>query len=102
MVSGWINKQGKSRTRFKRRWCVLVNHTSGHMSLVYYAAEPGGQPPPNAAHHHGRPNGLIPLIPGTFSISEPREKRHSRRKYPWAFQLSSVAPQHCGRALCLC
>ena len=104
VVSGWINKQGKSRTRFKRRWCVLVNHTSGHMSLVYYAAEPGGQPPPNAAHHHGRPNGLIPLIPGTFSISEPREKRHSRRKYPWAFQLSSVhgPSQHCGRALCLC
>ena len=39
-------------------------------------------------HGASRPNGLIPLVAGAFSVQEPRGKRHSRRKYPWAFQLS--------------
>lgn len=33
-VSGWVSKQGRSRTGFKRRWCILVRHGSGQMSLV--------------------------------------------------------------------
>lgn len=106
-VSGWVSKQGRSRTGFKRRWCILVKHGAGQMSLVrataivrcssiinrprslgcvvqlqvYYTEGPGSST-------HANPNGLIPLIAGAFSVSEPRDKRHSRRKYPWAFQLS--------------
>jgi hypothetical protein len=34
VVSGWVSKQGRSRTGFKRRWCILVKHGTGHMSLV--------------------------------------------------------------------
>ncbi len=34
LVSGWVSKQGRSRTGFKRRWCILVRHGSGQMSLV--------------------------------------------------------------------
>ena len=39
VVSGWVNKQGRSRTGFKRRWCILVKHNSSQMSLVSRPAQ---------------------------------------------------------------
>ena len=78
-ISGWMFKLGKKRTIFKRRWCVLVKHEGGHMSMVYYSSN---------TERWGLPRGLIPLVNGAFTIGEPPVKRHSRRKYPWAFQLS--------------
>ena len=39
VVSGWVNKQGRSRTGFKRRWCMLVKHNSSQMSLVSRPAQ---------------------------------------------------------------
>ena len=58
---------------------------------VYYSNAPGSTTQlvlGSDDHGASRPNGLVPLIAGAFSVSEPRGKRHSRRKYPWAFQLS--------------
>lgn len=43
------------RTMLKRRWAALVIHDGGHMSLLYYSDA-------------YRPKGLVPLVPGAFSV----------------------------------